>query len=206
MKNPLSILVAVGSGLVVLAGYFFATPGLLSVRNTMLDWAVTVAGMAGLVSIVHLIFGVHIKRLQENGPKKFFSIVVILAFLATFLAGIMLGPAHQEYQKVVTAVQVPIETSLMAVLAVTLAYSSLRLLKRQRNWMGIVFFLSVIVYLILNSGILAFSSNIPILQQMLTGFHQVPVAGARGILLGVALGSLTAGIRILIGSDRPYSE
>ena len=33
----------------------------------------------------------------------------------------------------------------------------------------------------------------------------LPVAGARGILLGIALGSLTAGLRILMGADRPYS-
>jgi hypothetical protein len=29
-------------------------------------------------------------------------------------------------------------------------------------------------------------------------------AGARGILLGVALGTLTTGLRILFGVDRPY--
>jgi len=30
------------------------------------------------------------------------------------------------------------------------------------------------------------------------------VAGARGILLGVSLGVIATGVRILIGSDRPY--
>jgi len=34
---------------------------------------------------------------------------------------------------------------------------------------------------------------------------QVPaIAGARGLLLGVALGTVATGIRILIGVDRPY--
>jgi hypothetical protein len=32
------------------------------------------------------------------------------------------------------------------------------------------------------------------------------VAGARGILLGVALGAIATGLRILLGSDRPYSR
>ena len=205
MKSPLAVIVAVASGLIVLAGYFFSTPALISTRTTMLDWAVTLAGVAGLVSITHLIFGVHIRRLRESSSKRFFSLIVILVFLATLGAGLYLGPAHPDYQKVVTAVQVPIETSLMAVLAVTMAYSSLRMLKRQRNWMGVVFFLSVIVFLVINSGALAFSAEIPILQELLSGFHQIPAAGARGILLGIALGSLATGVRILIGSDRPYS-
>jgi hypothetical protein len=130
--------------------------------------------------------------------------VVILAFLLTLTAGIFFGPSNPGFQKVVTHIQVPIESGLMAVLAITLSYSSISFLKRQRNWMGMVFFLSVITFLVLNSGILAFASDIPILRDILTGFHQVPVAGARGILLGIALGSLATGIRILIGSDRPY--
>ena len=205
MKSPLSLIVSILSGLIVLIGYFFPIPFIETIRTPMLNWAVILAGVASLVAIIHLIFSVHLKRLRENGSRKFFSIVVILTFLIVLIAGIYLGPAHPQYQKVVTSIQVPIETSLMALLAITLSYSSLQLLKRQRNWFGIVFFLSVILFLVVNSGVLAFSADIPLLQDLLAGFHQLPAAGARGILLGIALASLATGVRILIGSDRPYS-
>ncbi|MDP3684456.1 MAG: hypothetical protein Q8S01_11035 [Ignavibacteria bacterium] len=205
MKSPLSVLVAILSGLLVLAGYFFPVPGLIAMRTRMLDWAVTLAGIAGLIAIANLIIGVHLKRLREAGSKRFFSIVVLISFLVVSGVGFYLGPADANYQKVVTAIQTPIETSLMALLAITLTFSSLKMLQRQRNWMGLVFFLSVILFLVINSGVLAFSAEIPVLQDLLSGFHQIPAAGARGILLGIALGSLAAGVRILIGSDKPYS-
>ncbi len=205
MKSPLSMLVAVLSGLLVLAGYFFPFPALIAIRTPMLDWAVTLAGIAGLVATINLMVGVHLKRLREPGSKRFFSIVVIISFLMVAVFGFYLGPADQKFQRVVTAIQTPIETSLMALLAITLTYSSLKMLQRQRHWMGFVFFLSVILFLVINSGILAFSAEIPVLQDLLSGFHQIPAAGARGILLGIALGSLAAGVRILIGSDKPYS-
>jgi len=205
MKAPLATIVAICSGLVILAGYFFPIPALLAVRTPMLDWAVTLSGVAGLVAIIHLMFGVHLRRLREPGSKRFFSIVVIISFLVVSITGFYFGPTHAGYQKVVIAIQVPIETSLMALLAITLSYSSLRLLQRQRNLMGVIFFLSVIVFLVINSGVLAFSADIPILQDLLTGFHQIPTAGARGILLGIALGSLATGVRILIGAEKPYS-
>jgi hypothetical protein len=205
MKSPLAVLVAILSGLLVLAGYFFPVPALIAIRTPMLDWAVTLAGIAGLVAISNLIIGVHLKRLREPGSKRFFSIVVLISFLVVAGFGFYLGPADANYQKVVTAIQTPIETSLMALLAVTLTYSSLKMLQRQRNWMGLVFFLSVILFLVINSGVLAFSAEIPVLQDLLSGFHQIPAAGARGILLGIALGSLATGVRILIGSDKPYS-
>ena len=44
------------------------------------------------------------------------------------------------------------------------------------------------------------------LSREVTAFLQrLPVAGARGILLGIALGSLTTGLRVLLAADRPYS-
>jgi len=53
--------------------------------------------------------------------------------------------------------------------------------------------------------VLAFTTEIPILTDLLSIFHRVQVAGARGMLLGIALGSLATGIRILIGSEKPYN-
>ncbi|MBP9041106.1 MAG: hypothetical protein KBF64_04955 [Anaerolineaceae bacterium] len=201
----INTVIAIISGVIVLLGYFIPSPLIQSLRQPLLDWAVILSGIAGLIAILNLFFGVHWKRLKENGASKGFSFVLFIAFLLTLVAGIFLGPSNTGFQKLVTAVQVPIESSLMAVLAITMAFSSLKMLQRQRNWMGFVFFLSVVIFLIINSGVLAFTTDIPVINDMLSGFHQVPVAGARGILLGIALGSLATGIRILIGSDRPYN-
>ncbi|MHC1740338.1 MAG: hypothetical protein AB9897_04425 [Anaerolineaceae bacterium] len=205
MRSPLIPIICFITGAIILAGYFFPNSALGLIRTPMLDWAVTLSAVAGLIAILNLVFGVHWRRLRDPKKDHFFSILVILAFLVTFAAGIFFGPNNPNYQKVVTAVQMPIEASLMAVLAITLAYSSLRLLQRQHNWMGFIFFIAVIIYLLLNSGVLSFFANIPILQTVISGVSQVPIAGARGILIGVALGSLLTGIRIWIGSDRPYN-
>lgn len=200
-----NVVIAIAAGLIVLLGYFFGSPGLHALRSPLLDWAVTLSGIAGLVAILNLMFGVHLKRLRENHPRKGYSLIILLSFALTLVSGVFLSPSSTGFQKLVTHVQVPIESSLMAVLAITLVLAALKILQRHRNWMGFVFFLSVVIFLVLNSGILAFTSEVPFLRSILSALHQVPVAGARGILLGVALGSLVTGIRILIGSDRPYN-
>ncbi len=200
-----NLIIAVAAGLIVLLGYFFPRTGLEDVRTPLLGWAVTLSGVAGLVAILNLVFGIHWKRVHENHPRKSYSAVLIAAFLLTVAAGIYLDPASDGFQKIVTRVQVPIESSLMAILAVTLVYASLKILQRHRNWMGFIFFLSVVLFLVLNSGVLAFTSEIPVLRDLLSAFHRAPIAGARGMLLGIALGSLATGIRILIGSDKPYN-
>ena len=101
--------------------------------------------------------------------------------------------------------QIPVETTLTAVLAIALAYAAMRLLGRRMGLMAIVFVTSTVLYLLLNSGILAVDSGAPALKSALGVLQRLPVAGARGILLGIALGSLTTGLRVLMGVDRPFS-
>jgi len=206
MRSPVVPIIAFLVGIVILTGYFIPSPVLVAIRTPMLDWAVILSGVAGLIAIFHLIFGVHGRRLRDPEKSHTFSFIVILVFILTVAAGFFFGINNPGYQKVVTAIQMPMETSLMAVLAVTLAYASLRLLQRQRNWMGFVFFIAVILFLVINSGIFSLFTDVPILRALVSSLSQTPLAGARGILIGVALGTLLTGIRILIGSDRPYNS
>lgn len=205
MKSPIALVIAIATGVIILLGYFIPSPALASIRTPMLNWAVTLSGVAGLVAIIHLVFGVHWEKVKREGAQQWFSLVVVIAFFLTLVAGLFVEPTNPVYQKVVTSIQTPIESTLLAVLAVTLSFASLKFLQRQRNWMGITFFVTVIIFLLLNCGLLSFTDQIPVLRDVLTGFQMIPSAGARGILLGVALGSLATGIRILIGADQPYN-
>jgi hypothetical protein len=106
---------------------------------------------------------------------------------------------------VFTAIQLPVEASLMALLAVTLIYASIRLLRRRLGLVSVIFVVTIVLILFGAAplpllGYLPFLSNDvrPIVAQVLAA------GGARGILIGVALGALTTGLRILFGGDRPY--
>jgi hypothetical protein len=94
---------------------------------------------------------------------------------------------------------------LLALLAVTLIYASIRLLRRRLNLVSVLFLLTVLLVLI-SSAPLPFFGNIPILGNLVHPLitQVFATAGVRGILLGVALGTLTTGLRILLGADRPY--
>jgi len=204
MRAPVATGIAIGVGLVVLLGYFVPLGLLQDVRTFLLGWAVILAAVAGLVGILNLIM-VHWRKATATRERDFYSIFLILAFLITSIAGLVLTPSHQQFQQVVNSIQVPVEISLMAVLSITLAYACLRLLQRRKGWMAWLFIISVMVFLVLNSGFFSFLQGVPILGDLVGSLERLPLAGARGILLGVALGSLTAGIRILLGADRPFS-
>jgi len=204
MRAPLSAAIAIAVGLVTLLGYFIPVAVLQNVRMTLIQWTIILAGVAGLVAIIHLL-RVHWRKVTVAKEKDITSGFMLLAFFVTFIAGIILGPNHPAMQKVVTHIQMPVEASLMAVVAISLVVAGIRFVQHRKGVMAIVFIGSTILFLIIGSGILAGGSDIPLLKNALSAISVLPVAGMRGILLGVALGSLTTGLRILLGADRPYS-
>jgi hypothetical protein len=67
-----------------------------------------------------------------------------------------------------------------------------------------IIFLVTAAFLIFGSATLPFG-DIPLISTIARWVTQVlALGGARGILIGVALGALTTGLRVLFGADRPY--
>ena len=92
----------------------------------------------------------------------------------------------------------------MALLVVTLTYAGIRLLRRRINLLSVIFLITAF-FILVGTAPWPFLGDVPILGSLRSWIARFPAgAGARGILLGVALGTLTTGLRILLGSDRPY--
>ncbi len=209
MRSPVWTAIAIIVGLLVLVGYLIPPDMqqfgyILVIRSILVGWAVILAGVAALVGVLNL-FLVHVGRMSAKRNPDRFSILLVVFFALSLGLGLYLTPADPQYQKVVTAIQVPVETTLMAILVVTLTFASIRLFQRRKGIMVVVFAASALVFLLIGSGLLAPLQNLPGIGGLLDFIQRLPIAGGRGILIGIALGSLTAGLRILLGADRPYS-
>jgi len=206
MRSPVAASIAIGIGLIVLVSYFIQIPLLQNLQTLLLGWAVILAGVALLVGIINLI-GVHWHKMRapRDRGRDAYSAVLLIAFAVTLVAGLVLTPLHPQYRQVVLSIQAPVEISLLAILAISLAYASLRLFQRRGGVMASIFVASVVFFLAVSSGIFGDPAVGPLSSGFYGTFNRLPVAGARGILLGIALGSVTTGLRILLGADRPYS-
>jgi hypothetical protein len=90
----------------------------------------------------------------------------------------------------------------MAILVVTLAYASIRLLRRRVDVMSMVFLAAAVVFLILIMPTPV--GALPGSQAIMDFLGMFSDGGARGLLIGIALGTLLTGLRVLFGVDRPY--
>ena len=203
MKGLISTIVAILTGLVVLLGYFFKIPLLLEVRSLILDWAVILAAMAVFIGVINL-FMVNQSRFRSKQKGGLYSLILIISLAVTLLIGLIFKLNHPVMIFIFNSIQLPVERSLMALLAITLLLASIRLLRRKISFFPVVFLATAVLILLgtapLPFGELPFFSNMirPLIAQVFAA------AGARGILIGVALATLTTGLRILFAADRPY--
>jgi len=207
LKGILSVAIAIAAGLLVLAGYFFAQEAtgnanlFGSIRLTLLNWAIVLAGFAVFVGILNLLI-VHFSKIRNQKKGAAYSVLLILALVITFVIG-LIKPSQAEF--IFNTFQLPVEASLMAMLAVTLTYASIRLMRRRFNLLSAIFLITAVLIL-LGTAPLPILGDFPILSDWVRPFlaQVMAASGARGILLGVALGTLTTGLRVLFGADRPY--
>ncbi|MGD0876902.1 MAG: hypothetical protein ABSA01_01995 [Anaerolineales bacterium] len=213
MKGIFSTVIAIAFGFLVLVGYLFGvnadgTPSLLGqLESFILNVAVILAGFSVMVGIINLLI-VHTGKVRQKQKGAIYSTILVVTLLVTFLLGLLahynLPLIRSLYNGAFLSIQLPIETSLMALLVVTLTYASIRLLRRQLNLLSIIFLITAFLILV-GTAPWPFLGDVPILSNLRAWIAQIPAgAGARGILLGVGLGTLTTGLRILFGSDRPY--
>jgi hypothetical protein len=213
MKAPVSTAVAIAFGWIVLVGYLL--PGLLgeSIQAILLQAAVVLAAFALLAGVINLL-RVHSNKLKTEQPGNGYSVFVLLGFLIVVIAvaaDFVLTFQPLEYWSLLVfkSIQVPVESSLLAVLAVVLAYAGARLLHRRTNAFAIIFVFTVLIVLLGTTPFFLLGDQVPVLSDTLGYIRgwitQVfATGGARGLLLGVALGTVATGLRILMGSDRPY--
>lgn len=194
--------IAIASGIFVLLGYFIPGP-FGGIQSVLVGWAIILAAFALLLGIFNLAM-VHWKKIGAEGPGNVYSIVLLVSMVITIVAAGISGPTGSLTLWIFNYFQVPVEVGLLAILAIILLYAGARLLSHRPKWNTILFLVTVLLVL-LGSVPLYFLGEVGLLSSIRNWLAQVPaVAGARGLLLGVALGTVATGLRILMGSDRPY--
>ncbi|OGO34610.1 MAG: hypothetical protein A2W35_06375 [Chloroflexi bacterium RBG_16_57_11] len=195
--------IAIVSGGIVLLGYFIDLPGLRDLRLLLVDWAVILAAVALLVGVLNLAV-VHWKRFRASQKGSGNSLVLMISILVTiFIIAAWGGPTTVGSMWIYNFILLPIETSLLALLAVVLIYAFARMFHRKIT-IPVLVFAGVVLFVLVGAFTLP-GLNVPLIVELRDWITQVwAVAGVRGILLGVALGTIATGLRILLGSDRPY--
>lgn len=201
---------SIGVGLITLAGLigvgnlgafstFVENSGIRTLTALLIQLAGVIAAVAVLVGVVNLL-GVHIRRVRQRG-QAVYSVVLVLSFV--IVVGFSILPYGDERRAALDGVQVALETAFSGLVLFSLVYGAVTISNRRPSWSSVLFVLTVIVVLV---GSLPLGQSEPF-ARVIEWLNAVPVdAGSRAMLLGIALATVVAGVRVLIGQGRTTGE
>jgi hypothetical protein len=205
-KQLLPLSIALFFGWLTLLGLLFSLP---QVTNLILGWASLLVAFALLLGVLNL-FVVHVNRVTKG--KNIYSLVLIISMLAVFVMALTdwRGLTENWLNQYFVFVQAPLEAALSSLLAFFLLFAGFQLLKRQRTVWSTLFLITAV--LVLTAEVLLVTSWLPprfmnwvlIVQDVIRNVFVI--AGVRGLLIGVALGTILLAVRMLIGLERPYNK
>jgi hypothetical protein len=218
LLNVVATVIAVSAGLITLLGYFVGAGVLENVRLVVLSIVSLLAAWAVLAGALNLLL-VHGKKFLNQSPGWLYSIFVFIGFLAVIVVNVI-GPLVGWGSGAGSAGNTWLLTyligtggaALAGLVAFFMVYAAYRLLRTRRSFSSAIFGVTVVVALLALAPWPAGLEGAPqtgaaSLRDLLRVLTQVPAtAGARGLLLGVALGTIATGLRVLLALDRPYGD
>jgi hypothetical protein len=206
-KRWLTILVAGVVGLIVLLD---AVGIITPAAFWLVSWAATLTALALLVGLLS-VAGTHLRRVRQRAPDWGYSLILLAGMLAVIITGIFGGAdvrlqqslAEEPIRVFFSTIYEPLASSLLALLAFFSLSAALRALNQRRPEAWVIVGVALVVLL----SQLAPVAMLPFVGTTMQWINDyVVLAGARGLLIGVALGTLVASMRVLLGFDQPYID
>ncbi len=183
-----------------------------SLADVLLQLVMITVGVTILIGILNLL-AVHLGRVVGRRRGWVYSLILVLSTLGVF--GLTIAERARLVQTspdspapsmvLFETVQVAVESSLAALVLFALVYGGYRLMRRGVTWKGMLF--TAVLLVVLLGALPLQGEGLSLIGQVSRWLMAVPVsAGARGILLGIALATVITGVRVLTGQDRSYRE
>lgn len=189
-------------GLIVLLDFFVAQEELNAVGAALLQWTMIVATFALLLGILNVL-SFHLRKIKGRGEGWPYSIALVGMMLILWGLGVApgsKGTASPSVSWLFENVYIPLQATIFSLLAFFVVSAAYRAF-RARSLEATLFLLAGLIVLLGQAPLgHRLWEHLPALKDWVLGVPSV--AGARGIILGVALGTILTGLRLLLGFDR----
>lgn len=228
LKRTIPILIAAVSGALLVFSYFF--PATESAGEVVSEWFNVMAGVAFVLGAGNLLL-VNLERISSQRPGWAYSAITIAAFLAMLSFGMLkIGavpdPKHPDvrfagsydtaaspfgwfYEHVFS----PLGATMFALLAFYVASAAFRAFRAKNIESMLLLGTAFVILLAQTAAGMFLTGWIPEdsafaflrLDSMRTGITEyIQTAGMRAITIGIALGVIATGIRVIVGLDKSY--
>ena len=199
-QGPLLVTFAVGSALIAL--FFIPHHRAQLVNAELLEWATVVYAFALILGSISL-WNSHARKIRQRASGWQYSLVTLATLVAVTGLGVWKGIEEgTPVSSIYNTVNSPLASTMFALLAFFIASAAFRAF-RARNVEATLLLATALVMMIGRVTIGEFLwSGFPGLTEWLL---DVPnLAAKRAVAIGVGLGAVSTGLKIILGIERGY--
>jgi uncharacterized membrane protein len=202
MKRKLPLAICFFMGISMMVQFFIPHPISLDFGSMIYKWIIVLMAFALVLAIGNLIRH-HGNRILKRKEDWQYSIVTLTGMVAMATIGLTWGIDPESlYQSIYLNVMAPLGGTMFALLAYYMASAAYRAF-RARSLEATLLLISAFVVMI---GFMPFGQYLhPKFPAFAEWIMKVPnMASQRGILLGVAFGSIGTALKIILGIERSW--
>lgn len=202
MKRQIPLIITFIVGVVMVVQYFIPRQPFAGLFDTFNRWFLIIAVFALLLGLMNLV-RLHVQKLRRRKEGWGYSIILLCGLVATILTGAVWGiGTGSPFDYIFVNMQQPMGATMFALLAFFIASASFRAF-RARN---------VDATLLLIAAVFVMLGRVPIGSLIWNKFPTVAewimfypnMAGQRAIMIGIALGTVSYSLRVILGIERTY--
>jgi hypothetical protein len=208
MKKEIPLAITFITGLIIIVTFFIPHQPLGTMQQRLLLWYSIVLGFTMLLGMDSLLRS-NIRKIAKRSPGWPFALVLIIGFLGTLIVGIYTWATSESllslgssFMYVYTYFIIPLQATMFSLLAFFIASAAYRAFRARTMEATLLLITAAIVML----GRVPIGAEIwdkfPLIQDWIMEVPQM--AAKRGIVIGVALGTIAMSLRVILGLERTY--
>ena len=202
MRRQVPLVITFAAGMLMIVSYFVPRQPFGGLSDIFNQWFIVVAAFALILGALNVI-KVNAEKIRRKRLGWGYSVVLLTTFTVTVISGLFWGMEQETvFDFVFRNLFVPLDATMFSLLAFFIASASYRAFRARSTEAALLLVAAILVML----GRVPLGSYLwhrfPVLANWIMAFPNM--AGQRAIMIGIALGTVSISLRIILGIERSY--